>query len=112
MCLRARDFVLNIARDLAYLAALPGRLVARGAVTGRENHARDCLDRCMRAGLNSVEMLMLAESASAVYEGRRRAIHELHGELIPYLAAPVPGESIDAIRKRVDDAEARRLFDG
>jgi len=107
MCERARQFALNVTRDLAYLAALPARLAARGIVSVDEDTARDCLDRCVRGGFDSVDLLALAE-LDLSDGGGRRAAHLEYAQLWEYLPEVTPTGSFDDARLRVQLARLER----
>lgn len=98
-CDNARDFVLRIVPDLAYLASLP-ELIRKecGDLSGFSSNF-SLLSQCVREGLDTVEKLALFNLRSKT--GERVACHRRWIEISKWVSSPDVGEDWPKLYQRV-----------
>lgn len=105
-CERAREFVLRIVPELAYLFSLPRQILR--ALTAERDEAHnpplglDILGFCVREGLDSVEKLALRQLLKGNFH--RRAVHRQYEIIKQHIKPPTPGETFASIINRVENA--------
>jgi superfamily II DNA/RNA helicase len=105
-CEAARAFALRIVPDLAYIFSLPAQVFRSIAVErgdqGEIPLGLNCLGRCVKEGLDSVDKLALRQYR----RGRpgRRAIHSEFSRIAPYMASVSSDKSFEAVIARVREA--------
>ncbi len=102
-CEAAREFVLRVIPDLAYLFGLPAQVVrALGRERGDNSEpplALAMLGSCVKEGFDAVEKLALRHSNNAL--SRRRAHYEF-AVLAPYLHSGTIDDNFPALLQRVE----------
>jgi superfamily II DNA/RNA helicase len=105
-CETAREFVLRIVPELAYIFGLPGQVFrALAAHNGEQVDpplGLATLGPCVREGVDKIEKLALRQYR----RGRvsRRAVHREFAIIEPYLSPSVLGENFPAVIGRVESA--------
>ena len=110
-CDKAREFVVRIIPELAYVFGLPGMII-REILKERGEEAEGpvactVLGQCVKAGFDRPEKLVLRQ----IRRGRlyRRAVHREYDLVSGYIAAPQAVETLLSMRNRVE--QAAELFD-
>jgi superfamily II DNA/RNA helicase len=105
-CEAAREFVLRIVPELAYIFGLPGQVFrALAAENGEQIDpplGLGMLGPCVREGLDKIEKLALRQYR----RGRvsRRAVHREFATIEPYLSPSILGDNFPAVIGRVENA--------
>ena len=98
-CDNARDFVLRIVPDLAYLASLPELVRKEIGDSSAVSLSFSLLSGCVREGLDSVEKLALFNLRRKA--GERIACHSRWKKVAPFVSPPTANEEWSGLYQRV-----------
>lgn len=105
-CETAREFVLRVVPDLAYIFSVPAQVLrALMAERGEETETPvglASLGSCVKEGFDKVEKLALRQYRKG--RATRRGVHQEFATIEPYLATPVSDENFSAVIRRVESA--------
>jgi hypothetical protein len=98
-CDNARDFVLRIVPDLAYLASLPELIRKATDDSSKASLSFSQLSGCIREGLDTVEKLALFKLRRK--SGARVGCHIHWSNISPWVAPQIPNEDWTTLYRRV-----------
>jgi superfamily II DNA/RNA helicase len=113
-CEAAREFVLRIVPELAYIFSLPAQIfralvVERGDLVNTPL-ALGLLGPCAREGFDKFEKLVLWQYRKG--RAARRSVHKEFAAIEPFLQLPAPGETFVAAIQRIKNAvDGGNLFE-